>query len=92
MATLFQGLKLNTEHNSAVTHLLLNLLRILLYAVAIVFVGQMNQLALMSVTLFSGAILVFNVLEKPWKDAEVQKLAILNEGILYLLFILITGS
>ena len=83
---------MNTEHNSAVTHLFLNLLRIFLYAVAIVFVGQMNQLALMSVTLFSGAILVFNVLEKPWKDAEVQKLAILNEGILYLLFILITGS
>ena len=74
------------------THSLLNLLRVMLYALAIVFVGQMHNLALLSVTLITGAILVFTVCERPWKDAEVQKLAIINEVILYLLLVLVTGS
>ena len=66
IATLFYGLKLNTEHNSALTYSLLNMLRVMLYSVAIVFVSQMHQLALLSVTPISGAVLVFTVLEKPW--------------------------
>jgi len=70
--TLFQGLKLNQPHNSAVTYPFAFLLRRLVYAVAIVFMAQMPQIASLVILCVSVAMLAFILVENPWKDSEHQ--------------------
>lgn len=87
-ATLFSGLKVNTAHNSAVVEVLLFMVRRLIFAAAIVYMGQSPQVAMalmMGVTLFS---LVFTVAEQPWKDPVANKLSIANEVFFYVVLVL----
>lgn len=88
-STLFSGLKLNTAHNSAVTQPLAFMLRRLYYSVVIVFMCHMPQVALLSLLGLCLVLLVFTIVEKPWKDSEMQKLAIVNEVFLYLVIVLV---
>lgn len=70
-ATLFNGLKLNTAHNSAVMEPLIFLVRRFLYAMMIVLLGHKPQVALMLMIALSVIVLAFNVAAKPWKDSDM---------------------
>jgi len=70
-ATLFNGLKLNTAHNSAVMEPLLFLTRRFLYAMVIVLLGHKPQVALMLMIALSVIVLTFTAVEKPWKDPDM---------------------
>jgi hypothetical protein len=87
--TLFEGLKLNQPHNSAVTYLFAFMLRRLVFAVAIVFMAHMPQIASLVMLCVSVAMLAFILVENPWKDPEHQKLDIANEIFLILVLTLI---
>ena len=91
-STLFSGLKLNTEHNTAITQPLLYLLRRVYYAFVIVFMCYMPQVALMTLMVFCVGMLAFTITEKPWKHDDAQKLAVTNEVILYVILVLTTAS
>ena len=91
-STLFSGLKLNTEHNTAITQPLLYLLRRVYYAFVIVFMCHMPQVALMTLMVFCVGMLAFTITEKPWKHDDAQKLAVTNEVILYVILVLTTAS
>ena len=63
--TIFSGLKLNTEHNSAVTQPLGFLVRRLIFAAVIVYMpSAAGVLILLSMSTIS---LVFTIFETPWK-------------------------
>lgn len=89
-STLISGM--NVESKVAITQTLLTLLRRVYYAFAIVFMCQMPEVTLMTLTVSCVAMLVFTIAAKPWKDSEVQKLAIINEVLLSLIFGLSTAS
>lgn len=63
--------------------------RRLYYSLVIVFMCHMPQVAILSLLAVCLAILIFTVTEKPWKDSEMQKLAIANEVFLYLIIVLV---
>jgi hypothetical protein len=90
--TLFEGLKLNQPHNSAVTYPFAFMLRRLVYAVAIVFMAHMPQIASLVMLCMTVAILAFILIENPWKDSQHQQLDIANEIFLYLVLTLILTS
>lgn len=90
--TIFQGLKLNTAHNSAVMEPLSYFLRRLIYAALIVFMPHLPQIQTLILLAVCFATLVFTVVEKPWLHSEMNKLAVVNESLLYLLLILILTS
>ena len=88
-ATLFSGLKLNAEHNSAVIEPLLFLTRRLVYAIAIVYMQHSPQVMTAIMMSMSLIVLVFTVYERPWKEAEMNFLAVVNEAFLYSLLVLV---
>ena len=90
-ATLFSGLKLNTAHNSAVMEPLVFLIRRFLYAMVIVLLGHKPQVALMLLIALSVVVLAFTVAEKPWKDSDMQTLAVANESFFFLVLVLVIG-
>ena len=67
--TVFEGLKLNTPHKSAVTHPLMFLIQRLVFANEIIFMPQVPELAIFLLILMSLGVLAFTLAEKPWKDA-----------------------
>ena len=87
--TLFQGLKLNQPHNSSVTYLFAFMLRRLIYALAIVFLTHMPQIAILLILSLSVAILAFIWVENPWKDPLHYKLDMVNEIFLYVILLLV---
>ena len=87
--TLFDGLKLNTEHNSAIVEPLAFLIRRIMYAVVIVFMPHLPQVAVSTLLVMCLMGLAFSLTEKPWKDPEAQKLAIANEMFLYLVLVIV---
>lgn len=91
-ATVFSGLKLNTPRNSAVTHPLAYMLRRVLYSVAIVFMGHVPTLATLFVLGLCLAMTILTIVEKQWIDPEIQKLALANEVLLYMVLMLAIGS
>lgn len=70
-STLFNGLKLNTAHNSAVMEPLIFLVRRFLYAMLIVLLSHKPQVALMLMIGLSLLVLAFNISAKPWKDSDM---------------------
>ena len=68
--TLFEGLKLNQPHNSAVTYQFAFMIRRLIYAVAISFMTHMPQIATLVILSLSMAMLAFILVENPWKNPE----------------------
>ena len=86
--TVFEGLKLNTEHNSAVTQVLLFMIQRIVYASAIVLLSHAPQMATITMIEVSVCILAFVMHEKPWQDSDVNKLAIVNEAFLYAVLVL----
>ena len=71
-STLFLGLKLNTMHNSAVLQPLMFLIRRIVFAAAIIFLQHSPQLAIVMLLAMSLAVLVFTVVETPWKEQEMN--------------------
>ena len=90
-ATLFNGLKLNTAHNSAVMEPLVFLVRRFLYAMVIVLLSHKPQVALMLMIGLSVVVLAFTVVEKPWKNSDMQTLAVANESFFLLILVLVIG-
>ena len=88
-STLFIGLKLNTERNSAIAEPLLFLTRRIVYAAALVYLQNSPQIMIGILIAMSLVALVFNLLERPWKEAEMNYLAIANEVFLYSLLVLV---
>ena len=87
--TLYEGLKLNTPHNSAITHPLLFLLQRVIYAVVIVCMARLpTEFACIILMVMSLIILSFTITERPWKDSRHTKLAIFNELCFYLLLVI----
>jgi len=78
-ATVFDGLKLNTEHNSAVVEPLLFLLRRTIFATVIVFLPNAPLVAAMIMLVASVCVLAFTIVEQPWKDPAHNMMAIINE-------------
>lgn len=90
--TIFDGLKLNTAHNSAVMQPLTFMVRRIIYAALIVFIPHMPQVATIALISMCVLMLAFSLNEKQWKDAEVQNLAIANEAFFYTLLVLVLCS
>lgn len=90
--TIFNGLKLNTAHSSAVTQPLAFMIRRLVYAALIVFMPHLPQVATIALLSICMFMLAFSLSEKQWKQPEIQKLAIANEVFLYVLLVLVLGS
>lgn len=90
--TVFSGLKLNTAHNSAIVEPVIFMLRRLIYAALIVFMPHMPHIATLVLLGVCFATLAFTIVEKPWSAPEINKLAITNEALLYLLIVLIMAS
>lgn len=91
-STVFSGLRLNTVHNSAITEPLFFLIRRLVFAAAIIFMQSSPQLASLILIVMSILITIFTVVEKPWKEAELNYLVIANEAFLYSLLLLLLVS
>ena len=70
-STIFLGLKLNTAHNSAVTHLLSFMVRRLVYAGAIVYMSHIPQISIILLMAMSVYMITFTVSEKQWKDPDM---------------------
>lgn len=87
-ATLFNGLKVNTAHNSAVVEVLFFLVRRLVFAAVIVHMGQSPQIAMALMIALSLFSLIFTAVEQPWKDPVTNKLAIANEVFFYVVLLL----
>lgn len=87
--TIFEGLKMNTAHNSAVIQPLSFMLRRIFYAALIVFMPHEPQVAMITLLSASVLMLAFAVHEKPWKDTEMQNLAVVNEVFFYVLLVLV---
>lgn len=88
-ATVYQGLKLNTAHNSAVTQMFSFLLQRIIYAAVIVLCSQQPLFATSTMIIVSVCMLTFTVTEKPWKDSEVNTLASANDFFFYTLLVLV---
>jgi len=82
-ATVFAGLKLNTEHNSALVELLLFLLRRTIFAAVVVFLPEAPLVAAMIMLATSLCVLAFTIVEQPWKDPAINKLAVINEAFIH---------
>lgn len=91
-STIFFGLKLNTPHNSAIIETFTFMIRRLIYAALIVFMPHLPQIATMTLLIVCLIVLIFNLTEKPWMTPEINKLALANETLLYLLIVLIIAS
>lgn len=85
--TLFLGLRLNTENNSAVTQPILYCLRRILYALVIVYMSHMPLIGISAMIIAVMIYLAFVIQEKPWKDSLVNTQHIINEAGLYLALI-----
>ena len=68
------------------------MIRRLIYAALIVFIPHLSQIATMILLVTCLAILAFTLTEKPWSTPEMNKLALANETLLYVLIILILAS
>lgn len=90
-STLFAGLKLNTEHNSAIFEPLLFLLRRTIFAAVIVFMPNAPLVGTMIMLVFSLGVLAFLVSEKPWIDPAVNKMAIINELFFHVFLVVVLG-
>ena len=88
-STIFEGLKLNTAHNSAVMQPISFLLRRVFYAALIVFMPHMPQVSMIALMSACILMLAFSLQEKQWKDVEMQNLAIANEVLFYALLVLV---
>ena len=64
------------------------MIRRMVFACAIIFLQTTPQLSIVVLMVTSMAILAFTVMEKPWKEAEMNFLAIANEVFLYILIVL----
>lgn len=67
------------------------MIRRIIYAALIVFMPHLPQVATMALLGLCILMLAFSLQEKPWKDPEVQKLAVANEIFLYVLLVLVLG-
>ena len=90
--TIFEGLKLNTAHNSAVMQPLAFMLRRILYAALIVFIPHLPQVATIALISACVLMLAFSVNERQWKDVEMQNLAVANEAFFYTLLVLVLAA
>ena len=60
----------------------------LIFAALIIFMPQVPEMANFILILVSLVVLAYTMTEKPWKDAEVNRLAIMNEFFFYMLLVL----
>ena len=91
-ATVYEGLKLNTAHNSAVTHIFCFIVQRLVYAAIIVLMSSAPFIGNLILIAMSVGLIAFTLTENPWKDPEVKALAVMNEFFFYLLLVLILVS
>ena len=66
-STLYEGLKLNTARNSAISQPLAFMLRRFIYAVVIVFMQSAPQVGILVMIAVSTLMLNFTIFEQPWK-------------------------
>lgn len=86
--TLFEGLKLNTERNSAITTPILFLSQRIVYALVVVLLSTLtSEVACIILIIVSMTVLIFTVVERPWKHDRENKLAIFNEFGFYTLLL-----
>lgn len=90
--TLFDSLKLNTAHNSAILEPFLFMLRRMIYSALIIFMPHLPQIATSLLLIACLVIMAFTLIEKPWSTPEMNKLAVINEALLYTVLILILAS
>ena len=91
IATVFAGLKLNTEHSSAVVYPLLYMVSRVVYALSIVYLSGSPQVATTIVLSCTILTLCFTVHEKQFKDPLMNRLAILNDLLFYVVLVLALG-
>lgn len=88
IATLFEGLKLNSEHNSAVVYPLLYMVSRVVYALSIVYLSNTPQVATLIVLSCTILLICFTLHERQFKDSMMNNLAIINDVLLYLVLVL----
>ena len=89
--TLYSGLKLNTQRNSAAIYPIIFLLRRVLLAFTVVFIAESNSYAglilFMWATMFMAG---YTCCEKPWSDHLMNKQHLWNEAGIYLFCLFMT--
>ena len=88
-STLYEGLKLNTARNSAISQPLAFMLRRFIYAVVIVFMQSAPQVGILVMIAVSTLMLNFTIFEQPWKQQGMNQLAVINELSIYVVLLLV---
>ena len=82
--TLFYGLKRNHEHNVAVLHPILFVMRRVIYSLVIIFmIGESVMFGALILILSTLFMLIFVATERQWKEKFVNWQHIANEAIIY---------
>ena len=87
--TIYEGLKLNTAHNSSVTYPLSFFIRRITYATVIVFIPDQPQISIVILMAMSVGMLIYTSIEQQWKERAMNQLDLTNEALLYLLLVII---
>ena len=83
--TLFFGLRLNHPHNATVVHPMIFILRRITYAAIVLFMFNTSMIGAYLLSVICIGVILFVIIEKPWKDSFIARQHIFNEIALYMI-------